>query len=81
MLVPNEGSPEKTQSTVNDGAPDPGKESHSTASLGGNSVDDVACISASPFSYAELGEMLKRVPSGSDVVAPSVKMFEVAEMV
>ena len=81
MLVPNEGSPEKTQSTVNDGAPDPGKESHSTASLGGNSVDDVACISASPFSYAELGEMLKQIPSGSDVAAPLAKMFEAAEMV
>ncbi|RVW60443.1 hypothetical protein CK203_105723 [Vitis vinifera] len=32
------------------------------------------------FSYAELGEMLKRIPSGSDVAAPSAKMFEAAEM-
>ena len=81
MLVPDEGSPEEIQSAVNDGGSDPGEESHPSASSEGSPVDDVACTSASPFSYAELGEMLKRVPSGSDVVAPSVKMFEVAEMV
>ncbi|KAL6334838.1 hypothetical protein AAG906_022827 [Vitis piasezkii] len=37
-------------------------------------VPDEACTSASPFSYAELGEMLKRIPSGSDVAAPSAKI-------
>ncbi|RVW70354.1 hypothetical protein CK203_048717 [Vitis vinifera] len=37
--------------------------------------------SRSPFSYAELGEMLKRIPPGSDVDVPSAKMFEAAEMV
>ncbi|RVX00765.1 hypothetical protein CK203_026376 [Vitis vinifera] len=36
---------------------------------------------ARPFSYAELGEMLKRIPPGSDVAVPSAKMFEAAEMV
>ena len=81
VLVLDEGSPEETQPAVNDGAPDPEKESHPTASLGGNPVDDAACISASPFSYAELGEMLKRIPSGSDVDVPSAKMFEATEMV
>ena len=66
---------------MNDGAPDPGEESHPTASSGGNPVNDAACISASPFSYAELGEMLKRISSGSDVDVPLAKMFEAAEMV
>ena len=66
---------------MNDGSPEPGEESHLSASLGGSPVDDAACTSASPFSYAELGEMLKRIPSGSDVAAPSAKMFEAAEMV
>ena len=66
---------------MNDGAPDPGEESHPTASSGGNPVNDAACISASPFSYAELGEMLKRIPLGLDVAVPSSKMFEAAEMV
>ena len=81
VLVPDEGSPEETQLTVNDGAPDPGEESHPTASSWGNPVDDAACISASPFSYAELGEMLKQIPPSSDVDVPSAKMFEAAEMI
>ena len=81
MLVPDEGSPEKVQPVVNNGGPEPREESHPSASSGGSPVDDAACTSASPFSYAELGEMLKRIPPGSDVVVPSAKMFEVAEMV
>ena len=55
VLVPDEGSPKEIQPTVNDGAPDPGEESHPTASSGGSPVDDAACISASPFSYTKLG--------------------------
>ena len=55
VLVPEEGSPEDIQPVVNDGAPDPGEESHPTASSGGSPVDDAACISASPFSYTKLG--------------------------
>ena len=81
VLVPDEGSPEETQPAVNDEAPDLGEESHPTASSGGNPVNDAACISASPFSYAELGEMLKRIPPGSDIDVSSAKMFEAAEMV
>ena len=80
VLVPDEGSPKEIQPAVNDGASDPRKESHPTTSSGGSLVDDAACISASPFSYAELGEMLKRIPLDSDVVVPSAKMFEVAEI-
>ena len=81
MLVPNKGSPEEIQPAVNDGGPDLGEESHHNASSGGSPVDDAACTSASPFSYAELGEMLKQIPPGSDVVLPSTRMFEAAEVV
>ena len=81
VLVPDEGSPEEIQPAVNNGALDPREESHPTASSRGSLVDDAACISASPFNYAELGEMLKRIPPGSDVAAPSAKMFEAAEIV
>ena len=81
VLVPDGGSPGETQPTENDGAPDPGEESLPNALLGESLVDDAACISASPFNYAELGEMLKWIPSGSDVAVPSAKMFEAAETV
>ena len=81
VLVPDEGSPGETQLAENDGAPDLREESHPTASPGGSPVDDAACISASTLSYAELGEMLKRIPSSSNVDVPSTKMFEVVEMV
>ena len=66
---------------MNDRGPDPGEESHYNASSGGSPVDDAACTSANPFSYTELGEMLKQIPPGSDVALPSAKMFEAAEMV
>ena len=59
VLVPDEGSPEEIQPTVNDGGPDLGEESHHNSSSGGSPADDAACTSASPFSYAKLGEMLK----------------------
>ena len=81
VLVPDGGSPGETQPTKNDGAPDPEEESLSNASLGGNPVDDAACISASSFSYAELEKKLKRILLGSDVAMPSAKMFEAVEMV
>ncbi|RVW67486.1 hypothetical protein CK203_063048 [Vitis vinifera] len=80
ILVPDEGSPEEIQPVVNDGDPKPGEESHPSASSGESPVNDAACTSSSPFSYAKLGEMLKRIPSGSDVAVPSAKMFEAAEM-
>ena len=81
VVAPDRGSPGETQPTENNGAPDPGEESLPNALSGGSPVDDAACISASSFSYAELGEMLKRIPSGSDVAMTSAKMFETAEMV
>ncbi|RVX07005.1 hypothetical protein CK203_030447 [Vitis vinifera] len=64
---------------MNDGGPDP-ERSHTITPCQGSPVDDAACTSASRFSYAELEEMLKRIPPGSDVALPSVKMFEAAEM-
>ena len=81
VLVPNEVSPKEIQPALNNGGPDPGEESRHNASLGESPVDDAACTSASPFSYAELGEMLKQIPPGSDVALPSAKMFEAAETV
>ena len=81
VLVSDGGSPGKTQPAENDGAADSREESLPNALSGGRPVDDAACISAGPFSYAELGEMLKRIPFGSDVAVPSAKMFEAAEMV
>ena len=81
VVVPDEGSPEEIQPAVNDGGPAPGEESHHNASLGGSPVDDVACTSFSPFSYAELREMLKQIPPDSDVTLPLMKMFEATEMV
>ncbi|RVW32625.1 hypothetical protein CK203_076494 [Vitis vinifera] len=56
-LVPDGGSPVEAQPAENEGA-DSGEESLPDALSGGSLVDDAACISASPFSYAELGEML-----------------------
>ncbi|XP_034708908.1 uncharacterized protein LOC117931950 [Vitis riparia] len=79
VLVPDEGSPEEIQPAMNDGGPDPREKSHHNVSLRGSPVDDAACTSASPFSYAELGEMLKLIPPGSDVALPLAKMFEAAE--
>ena len=81
VLVLDGGSPGEAQPTENEGASDPGEESLPNALSGGSLVDDAVCISASPFSYAELGEMLKRIPSDTDVAVPSAKMFEAAEIV
>ena len=81
VLVPDEGSPKEIQPTVNDGGPDPREESHHNALSRGSPLDDAACTSTSFFSYAKLEEMLKRIPPGSDVALPSVKMFEAAETV
>ena len=59
MLVRDEDSPEYIQPAFNDEGPTPREEPHNNDSIGANPTDDAACTSASPFSYAELGEMLK----------------------
>ena len=65
---------------MNEEGPASREEPHHNDSSRGSPVDDAACTSASPFSYVELGEMLKQIPPGSDVALPSAKMFEMAEM-
>ena len=81
VLVPDEGSPEDIQPAVIDEGPTLRNEPHHNALLGESPVDDATCTFASPFSYAELGEMLKRIPPCSNVDVHSAKMFEAAEMV
>ena len=81
VAVPDGDSSGATQPAETAKAPDPEEESLSNASSGGNPVDDVAFISASAFSYAELEEKLKRIPLGSDAAMLSAKMFEVVETV
>lgn len=47
----------------------------------GDFANGASHISAGPPSCAELEEMLRQIPPGSDVDLPSTKMFESAEMV
>ena len=81
MVVPDEGTPGETQPAENEGTPELEEELPSNASSGGSHVNDAACISAGSFSYAELEKKLKQIPSGSTVVMPSARMFEVVETV
>ena len=81
VVVPDEDAPGETYPAENVEAPNPKKESPSIASSGGNSVNDAACTSASPFSYAELEEKLKQIPPGLTTVMPSSKMFEMVETI
>ena len=81
VLVQDEDSPEGIQPVVNDEGPAPREKPHNNDSIGGNPADDAACTFASPFSYAELGEMLKQIPPGLDVALPSAKMLETTKMV
>ncbi|RVW14036.1 hypothetical protein CK203_089265 [Vitis vinifera] len=52
--VPDENAPGETHPAENVEALNPEEESPSVASSGRNPVNDAACTSASPFSYAEL---------------------------
>ena len=81
VVVPTENAPDETHPEKNVEAPNPEEESPSVASSGGNSVNDAACTSASPFSYAELEDKLKQIPPGLTTVMPSAKMFEMVESV
>ncbi|RVW81182.1 hypothetical protein CK203_041097 [Vitis vinifera] len=73
-----EVAPGETHPAVNVEAPNPEQESPSVASSGGDLVNDAACTSASPFSYAELEDKLKQIPPGLTIM-PSAKMFEMVE--
>ena len=81
VAVPDENAPGEPHPAENVEAPDPEEELLSNASSGGNPVNDAACTSASPFSYAKLEEKLKQIPPGSTTVMPSAKMFEMVESV
>ena len=63
--------PERPLQAENVEASDPEEELLSNASSGGNPVNDAACTSASPFSYAELEEKLKQIPPGLTTVMSS----------
>ena len=71
VVVPDEDAPGEGHLAKNVEAPNPEEESPSVASSGGNPVNDAACTSASPFSYAELEEKLKQIPPGLTTVMPS----------
>ncbi|RVX04470.1 hypothetical protein CK203_018398 [Vitis vinifera] len=79
VMVPDEVAPGETHPAVNVEAPNPEQESPSVASSGGDLVNDAACTSASPFSYAELEDKLKQIPPGLTTIIPSAKMFEMVE--
>ena len=81
VMVPDEAAPGETHPAVNVEAPNPEQELPSVASSSGDLVDDAACTSASLFSYAELEDKLKQIPSDSTIVMPSAKMFEMVETV
>ena len=81
VMVPVEVAPGEIHPAVNVEAPNPEQELPSTASSGGDLVDDAVCTSASLFSYAELEDKLKQIPSDSTTVMPSAKMFEMVETV
>ena len=71
VVVPDEDAPGETHPAENVEAPNPEEESPSVASSGRNLVNDAACTSSSPFSYAELEEKLKQFPPGLTTVMPS----------
>ncbi|RVX14160.1 hypothetical protein CK203_011366 [Vitis vinifera] len=79
LVVPDEDAPDEPHPAENVEAPNPEQESPSVASSSGNHVNDVACISASSFSYAELEDKLKQIPPGLTTVVPSANMFEMVE--
>ena len=81
VAVPDENAPGEPHPAENVEAPDPEEELLSNASSGGNPVNDAACSSASPFSYAELEEKLKQIPPSSTTAMPSAKTFEMVETV
>ena len=80
VLIPDEESPGDVRPAMNAEGPAPGEEPYNDDPAKGGPSDDAACVSASPFNYAELGEMLKQISSSSDVDLPSSKMFDTAEM-
>ena len=81
MFIQDEDSPRGIQPAVNKEGLAPREKTHNNDPTGGNSANDAAGISTSPFSSTELGEMLKQIPPGSNVSLPLTKMLETTEMV
>lgn len=81
MLILDEESPGDVRSVMEVEGPAPGEEQCNDDPTEGGSPDDVGRVAGNPFSYAELGEMLKQIPSGSEVELPSSRMFDMAKTV
>ncbi|XP_034706291.1 uncharacterized protein LOC117929953 [Vitis riparia] len=79
MLASAEVPPREAQPVENVEGVVPEGESLSNASLGEGPFDDATFIPASPFSYAEMEEKLKQIPSVADAGIPSALMFETVE--
>ncbi|XP_034710607.1 uncharacterized protein LOC117933354 [Vitis riparia] len=79
ILAPAEVPPREAQPVENVEGVVPEEESLSNASLGEGPFDDATFIPASPFSYAEMEEKLKQIPSVADAGVPSALMFETVE--
>lgn len=79
--IQDEDSPDDVQPAVDEVGPAPREKPCNNDSTGGDSANGATCISAGPPSYAELEEMLRQIPPGSDVNLPSTKMFETTKMV
>lgn len=59
VFILDEDSPGDVSPAVNEKGLTPGEEPHHDDPARGDSSDDAACVSASPFNFSELGEMLK----------------------
>ncbi|RVW86046.1 hypothetical protein CK203_041502 [Vitis vinifera] len=79
VMVSDEVALGETHPSVNVEALHSEQESPSVSSSSGDLVNDAACTSASPFSYAELEDKLKQIPPGLTTAMPSAKMFEMVE--
>lgn len=80
-LVPNDDSPSEVSFVEEEAVPTPRKEPDNRDSTEGDSANEVVHIFVRPPSYAEMEEMLRQIPSCSDVDLPHSKMFETVEMV
>ncbi|KAL6334837.1 hypothetical protein AAG906_022826 [Vitis piasezkii] len=78
VIILDEDAPGETHPVENVEVPNPEQESPSVASSG-EPVNDATCTPASPFSYAELEDKLKQIPTGSTAIKPSAKIFEMVE--
>lgn len=81
VLIPDDDSTGNVRPVENEMGPAPRGEPCNNDSTEGDSASGATHILACPPSSAEMEEMLRQIPHGSDVDLPSSKMFETAEMV